>query len=213
VVHLETRPVDCWGIAFHGTPRANIPSIIRNGFRVPGTEHISRFRGSYGNGIYFSAYPTFCYPYGHTWDREWNILDPEIRVGAVGILVCVVAKGNSYRCTWKEAVGSALKEGFDSHESDSGNEWVLFDAKRIVPLCLLWVKSEEYYCGTQLRNFREWQLWAAPYETVQPGVGLRLKDAALKDQGSREYDLEYYQQGLKDAKISTFDTDVSVELT
>jgi hypothetical protein len=63
-------------------------------------------------------YPTFCYPYGHTWDREWNILDLEI--GAVGILVCVVARGNSYGCTWKEAVGDGLKEGLDSHESDSG---------------------------------------------------------------------------------------------
>jgi len=97
------------GIAFHGTPRANITSIIRNGFRVPGTgtEHITRFRGSDGSGIYGSAYPTFCYPYGHTWDREWNILDPEI--GAVGILVCVVARGNSYRCAWNEAVGSGLR--------------------------------------------------------------------------------------------------------
>jgi hypothetical protein len=55
----------------------------------------------------------------------------------VGILVCVVARGNSYLCAWNEAVGSGLKEGFDSHESDSGDEWVLFDGKRIVPLCLL----------------------------------------------------------------------------
>ena len=113
----------------------------------------------------------------------------------MGILVCVVARGNSYRCTWKEAIGSGLKEGFDSHESDSGDEWVLFDAKRIVPLCLLWVKSEEYYCGT---TFRERQSWAALYETLQPGFGMKLKDdiSALKDQGSQEYGLHHYKQEM-----------------
>jgi len=198
VVHLETRsrePYKGWDIAFHATPGKNVPSIIRNGFKVPGTGHISRFLGSYGDGIYCSPSPTYCYPYGHTWDRELNILDPQI--GVVAIFVCAVVRGKPYQCNWGELDhASGSKEGFDSHESkeSGGSEWVLFDANRIVPLCLLWVKCD--HCGTQ-RNFFEWTSWTK-HETIQPGVGKELKEdiSAMKKQGSREYDFEHYREEM-----------------
>lgn len=174
VVLLETRdpnPCNGWDIVFHGTLHENVPSIIQHGFRVPTKNgHISRFLCNWGPGIYCSPRATYSYPYGHKWDDSGipgKMLDPDI---SVAIFVCAVARGMPYQCTMDRCTQyDGLEEGFDSHVSSCQREWIVFDEKRMVPLCLLWIK----------RGNPEAYRWPT-YERVQPGLGNKQDVVNLK---------------------------------
>jgi len=167
VAFLETReknPCQGWDICFHGTSPENVPSIIQHGFRIPEKNgHKSRFLWNWGPGIYCSPYGTYGYTYGQRWrDGEW--VDEDI---AVTIFVCAVARGRPYQCTMKRF--RQCDDGLvDSHLSRCQNEWILLDEKRIVPLCLLWVKK-----GIP-------QKYGPAHERVQPGLGDSQDGASLR---------------------------------
>ena len=173
VVFLETRdtnPCNGWDIVFHGTLHENVPCIIQHGFRVPTKNgHLSRFLCNWGPGIYCSPCGTYSYAYGHKWDDSaaGKMLDPDI---SVAIFVCAVARGMPYQCTMDRCRKyNGLEEGFDSHLSSCQREWIVFDEKRIVPLCLLWIK----------RGIPEAYRWPT-YERVQPGMGDKQDMVNLK---------------------------------
>lgn len=48
------------------------------------------------------------------------------------LLLCQILTGKSYKCS-KPAEEKSLKEGFDSHVSTSGKEFVIFDPNAILP--------------------------------------------------------------------------------
>ena len=52
--------------------------------------------------------------------------------------MCAVAMGKAYPCKISIGMkGVGLRPGFDSHKSSGGNEWVVFDSRQIIPLCVL----------------------------------------------------------------------------
>jgi len=106
-------------LAFHGTKEANIHSICKTGFRVPGEANFEHATdtGFYGRGVYFSEYPSYSVSY--------------IR-GASRLLLCQVLPGNVYRCT-NLIHGEPLEVGHDSHTSPDGKELVIFNSHHILP--------------------------------------------------------------------------------
>jgi hypothetical protein len=136
-----------WDIAFHGTLPENISSIVEQGFKIPNQglgSHKPRFLVNWGPGLYCSPYGTYSYTYGHRWDyrdRGFNVIgDPG---AAVGIFLCAVLRGTAFNCSKNRCRKyEGLQRGYDSHVCPSKNEWIVFDEKRIIPLCIMWVKKD-----------------------------------------------------------------------
>ncbi|KAK6168972.1 hypothetical protein SNE40_020113 [Patella caerulea] len=105
-------------LAFHGTAEANIQPICENGFKKLGDSGFKQTHGSkYGNGVYFSEYPTYSMGYIQ---------------GATKLLLCQVLLGKSYTCTALRS-SSQVEPGYDSHISADKKELVVFDTNRILP--------------------------------------------------------------------------------
>jgi len=67
------------------------------------------------------------------------MLDPE---ATVGIFICAVIRSIPYTCAQRSCQRySKLAANYDSHVSPSQHEWIIFDEKRIIPLCIMWVKK------------------------------------------------------------------------
>jgi len=189
-----------WDIAFHGTLRENIPSIIEHGFKLPSRDasisgHRSRFLVNWGPGIYCSSYATYSYSYGHNWEngihRDGVMLDPE---ATVGIFICAVIRGIPYTCAQRSCRRySQLVPNYDSHVNPSLHEWIIFDEKRIIPLCIMWVKkriddvffSNHYdlqpFCGNSVSVTRTKKLLAASEESKYTYQRYRKKRTCFQD--------------------------------
>ena len=119
-----------WEIAFHGTLRKNIGSIVREGFRLPNQSGYSRSHGTtWGKGIYCSPCPGHSAKYGDPWGKE------------ISILLCAVLLGRKYQCS-RGAVSGFAMSGIDSLIDPSGVVWVLFDQSQILPLCWFTVRGK-----------------------------------------------------------------------
>ncbi|CAF1105678.1 unnamed protein product, partial [Rotaria sp. Silwood1] len=106
-------------LAFHGTAVSNIRSICENGFKVPGQEGFEHATdtGRFGQGAYFSEYPSLSMGYINEVTK---------------LLLCQVLQGKVYHCT-EIMMGSALKEGYDSHCSPDKEELIIFHSDCILP--------------------------------------------------------------------------------
>ncbi|XP_077979334.1 uncharacterized protein LOC144434691 [Glandiceps talaboti] len=106
-------------LAFHGTADANIDSIVKDGFKVPGQDGFKHSTdiGIYGRGLYFSEYPRYSMTY--------------IR-GGTRLLLCLVLVGKAYHCD-NLMRGAAKMKGYDSHTSPNSKELIIFDSSQILP--------------------------------------------------------------------------------
>jgi hypothetical protein len=137
-----------WDIALHGTPEENVPGIVEHGFQLPNKDgHKSRFQVNWGPGIYSSPYSTYALWYGNWIRNNVQIQRKEI----VHIFVCAVNRGRrQYSCRGENRCKHReLMDGFGSHVSPDGNEWVVFDERRIVPLCVMRVQKtgRQWFCA------------------------------------------------------------------
>eukprot|EP00483_Globobulimina_turgida_P011213 UN11234 len=105
-------------LAWHGTPAANIDSIVENNFSLSNLSKNSGDTGYYGAGIYFSEYANVSQAYGD------------------GLLLCKIMLGKTYKMQ-SIKVGRQLKNGYDSHMAGGsgkyGTEIVIFDMDQILP--------------------------------------------------------------------------------
>jgi hypothetical protein len=72
--------------------------------------------GSYGYGIYCSPIPATAAAYGR----------------GAGFFVLAVARGRVWKTGY--CLGAPLQPNHDSHESNDGQEWVLYSGAQSVPL-------------------------------------------------------------------------------
>lgn len=107
-------------VCFHGTKGRHMTSIEQGGLKVPGKAAGVKHEtdsGWWGKGIYVSPTATYAKTYSDN--------------GA--LIVCAVLRGRPFTC--KERMdGQPCKEGFDSHEAEAGQEYVLFRGDQVCPL-------------------------------------------------------------------------------
>eukprot|EP01083_Nonionella_stella_P145152 454313_1 len=107
-------------ISYHWTPEKNFGAIIESNLKVPDGKSLFHMTddGWYGRGIYTSPEIDYAKSYGH---------------GARTVICCLVVRGKSYVANYPQDIGCSLKYGFDSHQSQCGKEWVLFDSANLLP--------------------------------------------------------------------------------
>ncbi len=118
---IEVKPQ----LAYHGTAEANIEKIKRTGLLVPGKDYgpgigiigHATDTGFWGKGIYLSPNASVSVGY--------------CRGGSV-LLINAVLMGRIFKCT-NLIHGQPKRDGFDSHQDPSGNEWILFDERQVLP--------------------------------------------------------------------------------
>ncbi|KAF2425818.1 ADP-ribosylation [Tothia fuscella] len=127
-------------ITFHGTKKANVASIVRNGFIKPGelipTSGIPlgvRCGNSFGRGIYSSPDSAFATIYSEfdahpTTERE---------IAGLKLIVCATImgrRGQVYRGggqDWRKF--NTARPGTDSHVGNNNLEYIVFDSAQILP--------------------------------------------------------------------------------
>jgi len=135
-----------WEIAFHGTPAKNVVSIVQDGFRLPGpTTHEARYKCNWGPGIYCSPHAAYSLPYGRSEHKTILGDGTDVVNGVAHMFVVAVIIGRQYECAramCRRYTGLMGKKGeFDSHVSPCGHEWIVFDERRIIPLCVMEVEA------------------------------------------------------------------------
>jgi len=114
-------------LAWHGTGDASVESIRKNGLLVPGKNnsvgHVTD-NGWWGKGIYVS--PTASYSMGY------------MRGGTKGLFLVSALMGRAAELATTERMdGRPVKEGYDSHIAQSGQEYILFDEAQVLPCYLI----------------------------------------------------------------------------
>ncbi|XP_048239350.1 protein mono-ADP-ribosyltransferase PARP14-like [Haliotis rufescens] len=106
-------------LAFHGTKDTNIRSICEEGFRQPDHPEFEENTdvGWYGNGIYFSEFPSYSSQYVE---------------GEQMLLLCKVLQGRIFKCS-AQKLGAGKEPGYDSHVDPHGLEIVIYDQDCILP--------------------------------------------------------------------------------
>jgi hypothetical protein len=129
-------------VVFHGTSRRFIANIVSRGFIKPGdvmNDNGDRLQvrcgSTYGRGIYTSADPRFSMSYS-----DFN-LDQRLLPGQK-LIVCAVLMGRRLTCgrgiyrSRTSAFG-----GYDSHVSNTGFEYIVFNSGQLLPLYVLHVTN------------------------------------------------------------------------
>jgi len=113
-------------LAWHGTSDFAVDDIRKMGLVVPGQNntvgHVSD-SGWWGKGIYVS--PTASYSIGYM-------------RGNRGLFLVSILLGKSLNLECHERMdGLPVKEGYDSHIAEGGQEFVLFDEGQVLPCYLI----------------------------------------------------------------------------
>ncbi|KAG0070232.1 60S ribosomal protein L24 [Linnemannia elongata] len=121
-------------LLFHGTRKANLPSILRNGLD-PRLSH----RRNYGAGCYFSDSIEKCMQYV---DKQTEI-EQEYSVLVCAVLLGRVLVEPEERKARVLKPGSFfLPNGYDSAaETDFWKEWIVYDKSQILPLAVIHFKA------------------------------------------------------------------------
>jgi hypothetical protein len=124
-------------LVYHGTAPGNVHNIVEQGFLVPKARRVAVFRrssrnerdnsvhvavngSSYGLGIYSSP----------------NI-GVALSYGKERLFVCAIIMDQTLACDRGTMRGKGVAKGYTSHQSPSGEEWIVFNSSQIVPLCVL----------------------------------------------------------------------------
>ena len=125
-------------LTFHGTRRDFVPSIVRNGFFLPGDTipfsfetHQVRCGSTHGRGIYSSPSPAFSLSYSGsgafaTKPNEYDGLKLVVCAAVMGVSAML-----SYGENWRQQ--SEPVAGADSHVSPSRFEYIVFNRAQILP--------------------------------------------------------------------------------
>lgn len=117
--------------AFHGTRMVNVGKIVRSGLLVPGEQSGVRvLSGSrYGQGIYSSPDPNLALCYAGSGYED---------VKSIKLMVVAVLMGKEKKIMdGEEPWGGKCTEGFDSHISEDGSQFVVFNEAQILPCYVL----------------------------------------------------------------------------
>lgn len=110
---------------YHGTRPENIDSIVRENLAMDKKGQTDS--GCFGAGMYFSRYADYCMQYHTT--GQWK----RVEAGDRGrLLQFDILPGRQYEVDHARMV-IARRDGFDSHVSPNEFEYVLFDARHILP--------------------------------------------------------------------------------
>lgn len=117
--------------AFHGTRMTNVGKIVRSGLLVPSAQTgIKVATGSrYGQGIYSSPDPELALSYAGCGYEDMN----SVKLMVVAVLMGkerVIADG-------EEPWGGGCTDGYDSHMSEDGRQYVVFHEAQILPCYVL----------------------------------------------------------------------------
>ncbi|KAL8795213.1 MAG: hypothetical protein Q9195_002224 [Heterodermia aff. obscurata] len=182
-------------LTFHGTQRHIIPSIVRNGFLLPGdlnplsnTEHGVRCGNTYGRGIYSSPSADFALSYS---GNDATVTDVS-KYDGLKLIVCAttmgvaahVSRGNNFRGRDQPV------EGATSHVGFSEMEYIVFNRAQILPCYVIhldWGHAHEGFFRKLPAN--PWA-WLAQHkssrthpklstEVLSPGDKQRLKEARV----------------------------------
>lgn len=108
-------------LAFHGTSKANVESILRQGFRMDKVGSTTD-PGYFGAGIYFSEIAATSIHYAQ---------------GSNQLLLCRVLLGKPFRLSSVQT-GRGLQPGYTSHVTDAqGTEVVIFHEAAMLPVYVL----------------------------------------------------------------------------
>ena len=125
-------------LTFHGTQRHVIPSIVRNGFLLPGdlnplsnTEHGIRCGNTYGRGIYSSPSAHFALSYS---DNDATVTDIS-KYNGLKLIVCATIMGVSAHVSSADSFRGRDQpvEGATSHVGFSKMEYIVFSRAQILP--------------------------------------------------------------------------------
>jgi len=113
-------------LAWHGTSDASIENIRRQGLLVPGKDnavgHLND-SGWWGKGIYLSPTASYSLSYMR---------------GNRGLFLVSVLMGKALSLGQHERMdGRPVKDGYDSHIAEHGQEYVIFDEAQILPCYLI----------------------------------------------------------------------------
>ncbi|KAF8876771.1 hypothetical protein CPB84DRAFT_1966496 [Gymnopilus junonius] len=151
-------------IVLHGTLRQNVGSIVRSGFVVPGKSAVTgeqvsvRCGTTWGQGIYTSPNPNYslsyvssvtiqkylnCTIFSYTDVTLEGEVDTNRRrlIPGQKLIVCAITMGR--RCRVKDVRHSndTAENGYDSHVSPNGLEYIVFQSAQVLPLYVLHLGS------------------------------------------------------------------------
>ncbi|KAF3255597.1 hypothetical protein TWF128_005588 [Orbilia oligospora] len=138
-------------ITYHGTPRSNIPSIIKHGFLRPGDINPStntpleiRCGNTYGRGIYTSPSPQFSLMYSG-FDATPT---PATQFSGLKLIVCATIMGRPAKVTrednWREQ--SKPYPNADSHVANNEYEYIVFQPRQTIPVLVIHLDwGKEHY--------------------------------------------------------------------
>ena len=191
-------------VTFHGTRRNFVPSIVRQGFLMPGaTNHLTgernqvRCGNTYGRGIYSSPSSAFALSYtGSEADGGIRATKPNEYDG-LKLIICATVMGTVANVTradnWR--MNNRPVSGATSHVGFSGMEYVVFNRAQILPCYVIhmdWGKDNAKFFDdipedpggwvANRKRFYAWQkLHKKDYEkTLGPGEVERLKDERVE---------------------------------
>jgi len=191
-------------VTFHGTRRDYVPSIVRQGFLMPGDankldgeQHGVRCGSTYGRGIYSSPSSAFALSYtGSAADGGIRATKPNEYDG-IKLIVCATVMGTVAHMTrydqWR--TNNRPKVEATSHVGYSNNEYVVFNRAQILPCYVIhldWGKDNERFFddipedpgmfADSLKRLYAWQkLHKKDWEkTVGPGEIQRLKEGRME---------------------------------
>ncbi|KAG9067354.1 60S ribosomal protein L24 [Linnemannia hyalina] len=121
-------------LLFHGTRKANLPSILTNGLD-PRLSH----RRNYGAGCYFSDSIEKCMQYV---DRQTEIEQEYAVLVCAVLLGRVLVEPEDRKARVLKSDSFFLPDGFDSAvETDFWKEWIVYDKAQILPLAVIHFKA------------------------------------------------------------------------
>ena len=129
-------------LVFHGTRRQYIANILARGFVKPGDvmNHQGdtlevRCGSSFGRGTYTSPEPRYAMHYSDYTAPESR---SDCRIPGQKLIVCAALMGRKYVCRHGEKRGvDKVESGYDSHVSETGFEYIVFNAAQLLPLYVL----------------------------------------------------------------------------
>ncbi|KAG8924522.1 hypothetical protein FRC01_011380, partial [Tulasnella sp. 417] len=127
-------------VVFHGTLRRHVGSIVQSGFVIPGQKTIAgedvtiRCGATWGIGTYTSPKLTYCLSYADT-----TLKAPKLLPGQK-VIVCAALMGRRFEMKSGESQfrrNPEVAQGYDSHVSPAGLEYVIFNPEHLLPLYVL----------------------------------------------------------------------------
>jgi hypothetical protein len=188
-------------VAFHGTSRHKVTSIVRWGFVIPGSTADNRrvlvqHGSSFGKGIYTSPDAEYALAYSRWSDRGLVKTRAEDLPG-LRLIICAVLMGRAVQVT-REATRRTTEladERANSHLSPNKCEYVVFDAAQIIPCYVV-------HLDFGVEAAREW-LKQAPDDPSGYDKNKRLHPKLVK-QDLFPAELEAVKQAKKAAALKWF---------